>query len=93
MLVCVPVGTWSGYPIYVGITEDARVMMDGGRGGRGRGRGRGGRRGPGRQVAFMEQHQDLESAETASHSNATGNQRGGNAGARFGGRRYGGGRT
>jgi hypothetical protein len=67
----------------------------GGRGGRGRGRGRGGR-GPGpRQVAFIEQQQGAasENAEAVLNSNAAGNQRGGNAGACFGGCCYGGGRT
>jgi hypothetical protein len=42
----------------------------------------------------MEQHLDpaSETTEAVSNASATGNQRGGNAGARFGGRRYGGGR-
>jgi hypothetical protein len=70
-----------------------RNDVRGGRGGRGRGRGRGGR-GHGRQVAFLEQQQDANQGNMENMPNvaAAGNQRGGNAGAHFGGRRYGGGR-
>jgi hypothetical protein len=56
------------------------------RGGRGHGRGHN----AGRRVAFVESQQQDESGMAATNANA--NQRGGNAGARFGGRRYHGGR-
>jgi hypothetical protein len=63
-----------------------RNDVHGGRGGHGRGRGHGGR-GHGRQVAFLEQQQDADQGNMENMPNVAtaGNQRGGNAGAHFGG--------
>jgi hypothetical protein len=60
-----------------------RNNRGGGRGGRG-GRGR-----PGRQVAFLEHMPSEQGSTMTQQSTEVQHQRGGNAGARFGGRRYG----